>query len=406
MRKYKGKCLLLLALILLLSAVNGKEAEAAVWKKANYTVQTTARTGIYKKATAGSSNYIASLKKGKKIKVLQVSKYGWGKIKYKGKVRYIQMYRTKIPWSNLKKNMQTAKKVVVYSKTKATSKYKLMTVAVNRVVYAVKKSGDGWTKITYKKKTGYVRTSALKAMASTTETSSGSTSSGSTSSDSATASNSMEENAASYQFTVSSTVHSTIIVKDASGNRITSGSYVKPGTKLTATISLSSGYQFKGYTGATTSTARTATFTMPAKKSGICAKVTCANAGKQTYACMSDPDKLKVIYAVVRWEGGATYEGQVAVMTTVMNRLESSMWKGRGADPYAQLTAYKQFADVSDPAVLAKWSAQVNSNTIQAVTDVMNGLRTHDCCSFRTSLATYKALYPYGYDIQGNWFFN
>lgn len=394
MKQLWRKFWILLAAILLLSAFEGTDAEAATWTKANYTVQTTVKTYIYKKDLANTKYKAECLKKGKKIKILQISKYGWGKIKYKGKTRYIQMYKTKAVWYNVKKNMQTAKKSSVYSKTEASSGNKKATLKANTVVYAVQKSSDGWMKITYSGKTGYIRTERLKNIPVPV-----------TKPDPGKPDDSKPEKT-EYTFTVSSTVHSKITVTDAAGKAIRSGAVVKAGTKLKASISVNAGYKFHGFTGVTTSTSKSVSFKMPAKDTGICAKITRSDAGKKSYACMKDKEKLKVIYAVIRQEGGSGYEGQAAVMTTVLNRLDSPVWKGRGADPYEQVTAKAQFADMSDPDRLEECYSRVNSNTKKAVKDVLNGLRTHDCCSFRTATSTYMEKYPYGYNIAGNWFFN
>ena len=397
MKKQFRKCILILTAVIAITACKGMQSEAASWTKANYNVKTAGSVYIYKKDIAKTKYRASRLKKGTKVKILKISKYGWGRIKYKGKTRYIQMYRTVPIWSNVKKDRQVSKKAAIYSKTEAVSKYKTKTLQAGTVVYVVKKSSDGWSRITYGGKTRYIKTKYLKNVGTVVTA------------PNASAGSTPDVVKESYAFTISSTVHSKITVTDASGKNIISGSAIQAGTKLTAKIEVAAGYQFQGYTGASTSTSKTVTFTMPEHESGLCARIVRSNAGAKSYACMKDSFKLGVIYAVVRQEGGASYEGQAAVMTTVMNRMESPAWKGRGADPYQQLTAKSQFADVMDnsgKAVAAKYKNNVNANTVRAVNDVLNGLRTHDCCSFRTATTYYKTRYPYGYDICGNWFFN
>ncbi len=397
MKKQFRKCIWILTAVIVITAWKGMQSEASTWTKANYNVKTASSVFIYKKDIAKTKYRASRLKKGTKVKILKISKYGWGRIKYNGKTRYIQMYRTVPIWSNVKKDRQVSKKAAIYSTTQAASKYKAKTLQAGTVVYVVKKSSDGWSRIIYGGKTRYIKTKYLKkvgAVVTVPDASAGSAS---------------DAVKASYAFTISSTVHSKIKVTDASGKNIASGSAVQAGTKLTATIEVASGYQFQGYTGASTSASKTVTFTMPEHESGLCARIVCSNAGVKSYSCMEDSFKLGVIYAVVRQEGGASYEGQAAVMTTVMNRMESPAWKGRGSDPYEQITAKSQFANVmnaSGNAVAAKYENNVNANTRRAVKDVLNGLRTHDCCSFRTATTYYKTRYPYGYDICGNWFFN
>lgn len=401
MKKMLRKILLLLSVIITLASIKGLQPEAATWTTANYNVKTTCNTYIYKKDIVKTKYRSSLLKKGTKVKVQKISKYGWGKITYKGKTRYIQMYRTAVVWSDVKKDRQVSKKAAIYSKTEAKTSYKTNTLQAGTVVYVVKKSSNGWSRIIYGGKTRYMKTGYLKSIPST-----------GAASDNNSVSGSSDASKLSYAFTISSTVHSKITVTDKSGKKITSGSAVQAGTKLTASINVAAGYQFMGYTGATTSTSKKVTFTMPAHESGLCAKVVCSNAGAKKYACMNDPFKSEVIYAVVRQEAGNTYDGQVAVMTTVMNRLESPMWKGRGSDPYEQIVAKSQFANVLNEdgtEILPKYQYNLDLNrstTVQAVNDVLNGLRSHDCCSFRTSTTYYKGRYPYGYDIKGNWYFN
>lgn len=398
MKKQMRKYVVLLSMFLILAGIKGIQSDAATWTRANYSVKTVCNTYIYKKDIVKTKYRSSLLKKNTKVKVQKISKYGWGKITYKGKTRYIQMYRTTAIWSNVKKDREISKKASIYTKTEAKSRYKTNTLNPGTAVYVVKKSSDGWSRIIYGGKTRYIKTKYLKTIPG----------SGSASSANGTA----DASQLSYAFTISSTVHSKITVTDSTGKKITSGSAVKAGTKLNASIDVAVGYEFKGYTGATDSTLKTVSFTMPAHESGLCARIVRSNAGVKKYACMNDSFKREVIYAVVRQEGGNSYDGQVAVMTTVMNRLESPMWKGRGSDPYEQIVAKSQFANVlseDGKTILQKYQRNLDQNrstTVRAVTDVLNGKRSHDCCSFRTSTEYYRNRYPYGYDIYGNWYFN
>lgn len=100
-------------------------------------------------------------------------------------------------------------------------------------------------------------------------------------------------------------------------------------------------------------------------------------------------DQLELIWAVVAQEDDTSYDGALAVISTVMNRADLN-YGGYGTTALAQLTADGQFAysaKVSDPSL---YQRRLNGNVPdfvkQAVSDCLTkGIRNHNFLSFRSS---------------------
>ncbi len=107
-------------------------------------------------------------------------------------------------------------------------------------------------------------------------------------------------------------------------------------------------------------------------------------------------EAFDLVCAIVEHEGGSNYTGALAVMSCVMNRVDSPNYPD---DPVSVLTAPGQFASYLDGyylQFLGKSSVEVR----QAVKDCLNGKRSHNYLNFR-SYRTENSV-----NIGGNWFFN
>jgi len=93
-------------------------------------------------------------------------------------------------------------------------------------------------------------------------------------------------------------------------------------------------------------------------------------------------DNMDFICAVVCQEGGSSYEGALAVISCMMNRVDSGAWGG--SDIISVITAPGQFAAYLDGAY-TKYLGQDLPEVRQAVTDCMQGgKRSHSYQSFRS----------------------
>lgn len=100
-----------------------------------------------------------------------------------------------------------------------------------------------------------------------------------------------------------------------------------------------------------------------------------------------------LVCAIVQHEGGSSYEGALAVMSCVMNRCDKS-----GSGPVAVLTAPGQFSSYLD-GYYTQFLGNTSSTVQQAVTDCLNGTRSHPYTSFRSYETSGSVC------IGGNWFF-
>lgn len=115
-------------------------------------------------------------------------------------------------------------------------------------------------------------------------------------------------------------------------------------------------------------------------------------------------EELELIYACVQQEDGQTYDGALAVISTVMNRVESGAWSKCGRNALEQLKAPGQFCYSIDTN-WKKWlGGNVNAHVKKAVDDCLqNGIRNHGYTSFRTKQGSHTggAYIPEG----GNYYF-
>ena len=109
-------------------------------------------------------------------------------------------------------------------------------------------------------------------------------------------------------------------------------------------------------------------------------------------------DQMDFICAVVAQEGGCSYEGALAVISCIMNRVDHGGWGG--SDVISVITAPGQFSAYLDGAY-EKYLGASLPEVRQAVTDCMeNGIRSHNYMSFR-------GYYVEGaLNICGNYYFN
>jgi hypothetical protein len=126
-----------------------------------------------------------------------------------------------------------------------------------------------------------------------------------------------------------------------------------------------------------------------------------ANGGTLTTGnATEDPGSdMDLICAVVAQEGGHTYEGALAVISCIMNRVDTGKWGGNTA--VSVIEAPGQFAAYLDGAYTKYMGAEL-PEVRQAVTDCMvGGMRSHNYLSFRSYETTGSVQIG-----SGNWFFN
>ena len=117
--------------------------------------------------------------------------------------------------------------------------------------------------------------------------------------------------------------------------------------------------------------------------------------GQWSYSA-SDFDLL---CAITAQESGSSYAGALAVITTACNRAQSGKWASNGSDPLSQYKARGQFCYSIDNHWRSKLNGNYPSYVAQAVTDALNGKRSHNYLSFRAA-GTHSGVY-----IGGNVYF-
>lgn len=110
-------------------------------------------------------------------------------------------------------------------------------------------------------------------------------------------------------------------------------------------------------------------------------------------------EELNTLYAIVRQEGGPEYESAKAVMSTVINRLNSPDWKMYGNTVMTQITAPSQFCYSLDSHWKKYLNGNVEDSVKEAVVDALNGNTNHDFTSFRGGYVAGAVK------IGCNWFF-
>ena len=130
---------------------------------------------------------------------------------------------------------------------------------------------------------------------------------------------------------------------------------------------------------------------------------------KETGNCRTDDtpysqEQLEIIWAVVAQEDNGSYDGALAVISSAMNRTESSVWGYEGSNAFAQLTAPGQYCYSMDDYWIPRLHGNVPDYVKQAVDDCLNhGIRNHAYTSFRSTLG--KTTGADAVQIGGNWYF-
>lgn len=125
------------------------------------------------------------------------------------------------------------------------------------------------------------------------------------------------------------------------------------------------------------------------------------NNKKPTYSQNTSSSELETIWAIVMQEAGANYEGALAVMSSAINRTQSSRWSYLGDTVYEQLTAPGQYCYSIDTYWIKYLNGNVPDIVKQAVADGLNGKTNHDYTCFRST----SGGDPSRVNIGGNWFF-
>lgn len=119
----------------------------------------------------------------------------------------------------------------------------------------------------------------------------------------------------------------------------------------------------------------------------------------------SSSSDLEVIWAIVRQEGGSSYESALAVVSSAVNRINSPRWSRNGSTIYDQLTAKGQYCYSIDTHWVKYLGGNVPECVKQAVSDAMEGKTNHPYTSFRSYSASTSAQRNSGINIGGNVYF-
>ena len=115
--------------------------------------------------------------------------------------------------------------------------------------------------------------------------------------------------------------------------------------------------------------------------------------------------QLELIWAIVAQEDNGSYKGALAVISSAMNRTESSKWGYCGRTAMEQLTAPGQYCYSNDTYWMARLGGNVPDYVKTAVNDCLKkGIRNHNHTSFRSTKG--KVTGPDAVQIGGNWFFD
>lgn len=115
--------------------------------------------------------------------------------------------------------------------------------------------------------------------------------------------------------------------------------------------------------------------------------------------------QLEIIWAIVRQEGGSSYESALAVASSAVNRTRSPRWSKYGSTIYGQLTAPGQYCYSIDSHWVKYLGGNVPNYVKQAVADAMDGKTNHPYTSFRSYWAATSAQKKNGINIGGNVYF-
>lgn len=109
--------------------------------------------------------------------------------------------------------------------------------------------------------------------------------------------------------------------------------------------------------------------------------------GNLTYK-LCDED-IELLCAIVSAESDKTYDDALAVISTILNRCESSNWiRSHGRDPIAQATAPNQYVVYQHGSYERYMNGNAPATVVQAVKDALAGVRNHKYTSFRSNGTT------------------
>lgn len=96
-------------------------------------------------------------------------------------------------------------------------------------------------------------------------------------------------------------------------------------------------------------------------------------------------EEFDLICAITAQESSTSYEGALAVISTAINRSNSSKWKRYGKDPLSQYKGTGQFTYSIDGLYKKRLNGKYSSAVKQAVIDGLNGKTNHNYLSFRSA---------------------
>ena len=129
-----------------------------------------------------------------------------------------------------------------------------------------------------------------------------------------------------------------------------------------------------------------------------------AQTGARTDSTEYSQKQLELIWAIVAQEDNGSYQGALAVISSAMNRTESSRWGFEGGNALSQLTAQGQYCYSMDSYWRPRLGGNVPDYVKQAVYDCLKrGIRNHSYTSFRSTKG--KTTGANAVQIGGNWFF-
>lgn len=109
--------------------------------------------------------------------------------------------------------------------------------------------------------------------------------------------------------------------------------------------------------------------------------------GNLTYdLCEED---VELLCAIVSAESDKSYDDALAVISTILNRCETSNWiNSHGRDPIAQATAPNQYVVYQHGSYEKYMNGKAPETVVQAVKDALSGVRNHKYTSFRSNGTT------------------
>lgn len=94
-------------------------------------------------------------------------------------------------------------------------------------------------------------------------------------------------------------------------------------------------------------------------------------------------DEMNLIYAIVRQEGGPSYDSALAVISSAINRTNSPKWSYLGSTVLDQLTAPNQYCYSIDSYWKQYLNGNVEDEVKEAVQDGLSGVTSHNWTCFR-----------------------